>query len=75
MKYIIINDFYGIKAFLFDEELNHANFADLVSPDYLPISAGFVKLDDGHIYCHGNSISLHLSSRTEDLDIIRKALE
>lgn len=81
LKYIIQN-FGGIPTpFLFPEYISHVD----VCGTSTPISAGFCKIraEFGHlpgcpvisVKVMGGSVSLQLSARAEDADIIRRALE
>lgn len=70
MKYIIFEDFAGHPApILFPSRVSHAEIREQV-PYTRALSAGFVELDRGALRVHGQSTSLALKSRPEDLAVI-----
>jgi len=74
MKYIIFEDFAGHPApILFPSRVSHGEIREQV-PYSLALSAGFVELDQGALRVHGQSTSLGLKSRQEDLEVIRAHL-
>lgn len=77
-KYIIWDDGLADCAIVFNNHLNHANMASALN--IVPISAGFVSfestLNDGSIkvITFGESVSLKLKSRPEDVNLIKFTL-
>ena len=65
MKYVIVEKYGCEYPIMFSAGLSHDSFSQLH-----PVSAGFVSFSeqDNHIvvYCHGESQSLNLKSRTEE---------
>ena len=76
MKYIR-TEILGIV--LFSETQSHDLMAKrMMSPNDTLISAGFANADDfcddGQVSCHGRSMTLNLSSKDEDTEILRMML-
>lgn len=70
MKYIITDD---NSIAIFSETCTHSAMARGMSG--IPVSAGFMRIEDNLVHCFGNSISLDLGSRREiDDTIINKRL-
>ena len=86
MKYIIFQNDNGLEtALIFPNHIPHVNMANdtvrqiahWAKPNYKcpkigkPISAGFIRFDSkGFLFCEGNSDSLDLDSRPDDIKII-----
>ena len=74
MKYIILDDNGMDVPIIFPVFWHHDRVAGRFSQEV--ISAGFLKRNDkGELYTSGKSISLNVSSREEDLDIILSNLD
>lgn len=74
MKYIIFEDFSGHPApILFPQRVSHGEMRELV-PYSTVLSAGYLEFADGRFRVHGQSTSLGVKSRPEDLDIIARHL-
>uniref|UniRef100_A0A7C4AHV0 Uncharacterized protein n=1 Tax=Fundidesulfovibrio putealis TaxID=270496 RepID=A0A7C4AHV0_9BACT len=74
MKYIIFEDFAGHPApMLFPGRVSHQEMRELV-PYSSVLSAGYVEVTDGVFRVHGQSVSLGVKSRPEDLEIIARHL-
>jgi hypothetical protein len=68
MKYIIIDKFMPV---IFSEGIKHRDLGHGLNVT----SAGFCRFDDeNQIHAYGESISLNLSSKPEDSEIIQKFL-
>ena len=67
-KYIIIE---GGHSILFPEEIRHDTFKDIGKIE----AAGFVSVCCGKIITYGDSLSLGISSRPGDAEIIEKGIE
>lgn len=76
MKYVIL-DYQGLETpMLFPCFWNHADIANAISGYGTPVAAGFLKMDDlGNLYVTGESISLKVKSRPEDLELIIKNIK
>lgn len=74
-KYIMIDhDLAGEVAIIFHPILQHVNVADGLP--YNVVSAGFVQVTDtGTVEAYGESISLNISSREKDRQIIQHMLQ
>lgn len=79
-KYIVFNKEFAV---IFDGNMTHAAFrySDRSSEPWVtmhPTSAGFVEIycDNGEINvaCYGESMTLKLSSREGDSELVRQAL-
>lgn len=71
MKFVTFIDYHGEQIIVFPDHIQHLQFARAVNSasfsDMEPISGGFVV--DGE--CVGESISLGLSSRPQDTDLLK----
>lgn len=64
-----------LKYVRFEEGLavfpNFLAHKDIAKTSFLmPISAGFVKIENGEVNCYGKSISLKLESREKDKELL-----
>lgn len=74
MKYIIFEDFAGHPApILFPSRISHGEMRELV-PYSSVLSAGYVEAAGDSFRVHGQSVSLGVRSRSQDLDIIVRHL-
>lgn len=78
MKYIVIDRNNVEKIICFSETENHKDVAKRFN-DYKIISAGFIRFDDCiaddfKMYCYGESMTLGISSRSKDTDLLKMEL-
>jgi hypothetical protein len=70
-KFVTFKDYHGEQIIVFPDHIQHAKFAAAVSgaafSKMMPIAGGFVV--DGK--CVGESVSLRMSSRPEDTELLK----
>lgn len=66
MKYIIIDNGETDSGITFPDHVQHKAMAESVKLLGKVTSAGFIKIKDGNIICHGESDSLKLRSFPSD---------
>jgi hypothetical protein len=73
-KFVTFRDYHGEQIIVFPDHIQHARFAEAVSKaafsKMVPIAGGFVV--DGQ--CVGESVSLRMSSRPEDTELLQSLL-
>jgi hypothetical protein len=74
MKYVVIQNHPSVSPdmFIFPAWKNHT---DMVRGTDTVVGAGFVYLADGRLRCYGKSISLGVSARAEDADILSRMID
>lgn len=72
MKYIIIDDGLVDTPILFPQWVKHDKM--LFDRSVKLLSAGFVQIVGSTVEAYGESVSLKVSSRKEDSEIIQRAL-
>jgi len=69
LKYI---NFDTIGIVIFETHVDHAQMARAMG--YIPLSAGFVHIDQSGSRCYGKSISLNLESWPKDSVLLNKRI-
>lgn len=73
VKYLIIPNDDGTESpIIFDGKLKHKDVADKLG--IKPVSAGFIIIPHGHMFCGEGSESLNVESRPHDKELIQKFL-
>ena len=68
-KYVVVNyPMVGETMFIFPDYVKHKNFS--MDIGHTVVSAGFVTLRDGELYCYGESVGLHIQARPEEDGIL-----
>ncbi len=77
MKYIIVEGAYGYPtAYIFSDNVQHADMAQQVNKADKVLGAGFVTYGPDGLVCFGRSVSLDIKSRNEiDTKIINRELK
>jgi hypothetical protein len=71
MKYVVIVDQFGTEQpIVFSEVLNHSIF----TAGRVVVAAGFCKFQGSRAKVWGESVSLKLKSRPEDVDLLERML-
>lgn len=74
-KYIVFDDPLNFVAVVFPNFINHSDIAsDLRYSIGPPVSAGFVRWEDGKPVAYGRSESLNLDCAPIDTKLIRKQI-
>ena len=82
-KYVIFDGSLCTRTFIFGNETQHKEMAQLMAavyPGIIPVSAGFVSITEvdsltDEVKVWGKSDSLNLSSRPEDERIIKNSIK
>ncbi|MBU1612558.1 MAG: hypothetical protein KKC99_12015 [Proteobacteria bacterium] len=74
MKYILFKDFSGNSVpVIFPGRVKFDEMREQI-PYSEAVSAGFVRLVDGHVVCHGEARELGMTVRAQDAEIITSNL-
>ncbi len=74
-KYIVFDDPLNVVVVIFPNFINHSDISsDLCYTIGPPISAGFVRWEDGKPVAYGRSESLNLDCASIDTNLIRKQI-
>ncbi len=74
MKYLIMEDFSGQPVpFIFPRRVDHADMREQL-PYGRVLSAGFIELKEGTLFCHGGHAELGVEAGSDDKNIIEEAL-
>lgn len=76
-KYIIFETALGDVPIVFPGHVDHSAVANSLTQTFIgwkPVSAGMVDIDSVGMYCHSKSVSMQLSAREGDSNILERAL-